>query len=362
MSRNPSNTNLKSAGTPALKTESSFANEAVTRVPSVTSDPPANGAKDNTAEQPAAQDHDEDLHGFELALDLKNRARWEATHSPTLFVKAKYLPYRALRQQFWRVMLRQYDADESGKMDKVEFVTMLDTLGSTLRNRTIDGFFQRFKQANGGEDILTMDQAVICLEEQLQKSQEAQLSSTDWKSKVRAALNTDKLHSATSNPSGSQDLESSVASVPAVKVEHHGDAGERGDILPHDDLASDDLDGDADLADPENKEEHVVQIHECPICHQPRLDRGRKATDADIITHIATCASSDWRSVNTLIMSGFVTSSQAQRKWYSKVITKVSQFIHVVHRVRANNHRSHMVDTAWARTLPTFWSKIVPLA
>ncbi|KAI6877091.1 hypothetical protein KC318_g22510, partial [Hortaea werneckii] len=71
-------------------------------------------------------------------------------------------------------MLKQYDADESGKIDKVELVTMLDTLGSTLHNSTIDGFFRRFRNENGGEEILTMDQAVMCLEEQLQRTQEMQ--------------------------------------------------------------------------------------------------------------------------------------------------------------------------------------------
>ena len=75
-----------------------------------------------------------------------------------------------------------------------------------------------------------------------------------------------------------------------------------------------------DLAD-DRDEEHVIEIRECPICHQPRLN---KRSDADIITHIATCASNDWRAVNHLVMGGFVTSSQAQRKWYSKVITKIS--------------------------------------
>jgi phosphatidylserine decarboxylase len=103
-----------------------------------------------------------------------------------------------------------------------------------------------------------------------------------------------------------------------------GDAGERGDYVPDDDLnttGSDDDLGDEDRS----KEEHVVEIQECPICHQPRLARGSKNTDADIITHIATCASSDWKAVNNLVMAGFVTSSQAQRKWYSKVISKVRQ-------------------------------------
>jgi phosphatidylserine decarboxylase len=80
--------------------------------------------------------------------------------------------------------------------------------------------------------------------------------------------------------------------------------------------------GEFDRDDLNDKdEEHVVEIRECPICHQPRLN---KRSDADIITHIATCASQDWRQVNNIVMAGFVTSSQAQRKWYSKVITKIS--------------------------------------
>ena len=88
-----------------------------------------------------------------------------------------------------------------------------------------------------------------------------------------------------------------------------GKSGEEGDVILHDDLAD------------EKGEEHVVEIRECPICHQPRLN---KKSDADIITHVATCASQDWRQVNNIVMAGFVTSSQAQRKWYSKVITKIS--------------------------------------
>jgi phosphatidylserine decarboxylase len=92
-------------------------------------------------------------------------------------------------------------------------------------------------------------------------------------------------------------------------VPEKGEAGEEGDGLDKDDLNM------------SSGEEHVVEIRECPICHQPRLN---KRTDADIITHIATCASQDWRQVNNIVMGGFVTASQAQRKWYSKVITKVT--------------------------------------
>ncbi|KAH9824468.1 phosphatidylserine decarboxylase proenzyme 3-like [Teratosphaeria destructans] len=301
------------------------------------------------------------LYYYELPLELKNKARWEDKHNPVLYIRAKYLPYRALRQQFWRVMLRQYDADESGRIDKVELVTMLDTLGSTLHNSTIDGFFRRFQDQNGGEEILTMDQAVRCLEDQLMQNTTAHRSLDQWKGKVRDMMGVRGSDPSTStarlgmeaNGSSSEDspsagqtpymgsttqnLNPSTNQIPTLEVSDLSDAGERGERLPDDELAvtpqpsssPPSFPPENDLTDLEDGggssgEEHVVEIHECPICHLPRLTRGRKTTDADIITHIATCASSDWRAVNNLMMAGFVTSSQAQRKWYSKIITKVS--------------------------------------
>ncbi|KAF2858396.1 hypothetical protein K470DRAFT_272440 [Piedraia hortae CBS 480.64] len=254
-----------------------------------------------------------DEHGmyyYELPLDLKKKARWEDKHNPVLYVHAKYLPYRALRQQFWRAMLRQYDADDSGKMDKVELMTMLDTLGSTLHESTIDGFFHRFSHVNGGDEFLTMDQTVICLEEQLMKTRVARSDSS---------TSSGKQPSPEASPYLGRNLSESMTSLSINASDQRNAADQRSAAdqgiaeLSH---ASSDLN--------ENEEEHVVEIQECPICHMPRLSRGRQTTDADIITHIATCASSDWRSVNNLVMAGFVTSSQAQRKWYSKVITKVS--------------------------------------
>ncbi|KAI6803205.1 hypothetical protein KC360_g658 [Hortaea werneckii] len=302
--------------------------------------------------KPQEQDDGSDdsgLYDYELPLELKNKSRWEDKHNPTLFIRAKYLPYQALRQQFWRVMLKQYDADESGKIDKVELVTMLDTLGSTLHNSTIDGFFRRFRNENGGEEILTMDQAVMCLEEQLQRTQEMQdkLHRPHWRSKRdprTATANLSVMHQNSSPDDSplaggtpymsgsSSNLNTSTSNIPTLEVSDLSDAGERGEHLPDNDLASTDLLSktddlnltDTEGADDSGKEEHVVEINECPICHLPRLTHGRRTTDADIITHIATCASSDWRAVNNLVMAGFVTSSQAQRKWYSKVITKVS--------------------------------------
>lgn len=358
MTRSSSNSSLTNLARPALRSEVSSGSmpdqdrlgptSAPTSGPSPVSDPNFHAERDAQIGQPqhVTDGDDPELYAYTLPLDLKKKERWEAKHNPTLYIRAKYLPYQALRQQFWRVMLRQYDADESGKIDKVELVTMLDTLGSTLHNSTIDGFFTRWKKQNNGEEVLTMDQAVICLEEQLQKSQETQKSmhSPSWKAKISSIANTHTDHTNNSSPSESpagntpylgsksSNLNPSTASIPALEVSDLSSAGEEGKMLPEDDLNATEAMQEQDLYEQDlqddegedsSKEEHVVEIHECPICHQPRLARGKKTTDADIITHIATCASSDWRAVNNLVMAGFVTSSQAQRKWYSKVITKV---------------------------------------
>ncbi|KAJ5360943.1 Phosphatidylserine decarboxylase-related protein [Penicillium concentricum] len=257
------------------------------------------------------------FRSYTIPLMLKNKERWEDKHSPELHVKAKYLPYSALRQQFWRLMLKQYDADESGRIDKVEMTTMLDTLGSTLKESTIDSFFERFSAENAANetDDLTFDQAVVCLEDTLQTLQK------------RNSMAAPRTPSIPLSNAGSQDSEQSSSDehVLETNITAASNTDPQKTSIPT--LSSEDQSSSADeylqpddLGD-ERGEEHVVEIRECPLCHQPRL---AKRSDADIITHIATCASQDWRQVDNLVMGGFVTSSQAQRKWYSKVITKIS--------------------------------------
>lgn len=253
---------------------------------------------------------DPQLKSYILPLELKNKDRWEDKHKPVLYLRAKYLPYRALRQQFWRALLKQYDADDSGRIDKVELTTMLDTLGSTLHESTIDGMFERFAKEMPDEvPSLSFDQAVICLEDQLQRTDAK--SSKSWlipnlsRSSTYNSGDTSTPPSSTETPMNFDDSLSQTTSLPPPTL---GREGEEGITFAENDLHD------------ESGEEHVIEIRECPICHQPRLN---KRTDADIITHIATCASQDWRQVNNIVMAGFVTSSQAQRKWYSKVVTKI---------------------------------------
>ncbi|KAG8526709.1 uncharacterized protein KY384_008138 [Bacidia gigantensis] len=273
----------------------------------------SNLATDNGDEGNSIHSSDDPLmKPFTLPLLLKNKDRWEDKHNPQLFIRAKYLPYPALRQQFWRVMLKQYDTDENHRVSKVELTTMLDTLGSTLKESTINGFFRKY--ASGiemGDPTLTYDQAVMCLEDQLQLTEQHK----SMRSRIKAHLPSKivenaKLVTSHRDADGSNlaNEDPEQTEVPALAQPNTGAPGEEGELL------------EDDLVD-EGGEEHVIEIRECPLCHQPRLN---KKSDADIITHIATCASQDWRQVNNIVMAGFVTSSQAQRKWYSKVVTKIS--------------------------------------
>ncbi|KAK2593687.1 phosphatidylserine decarboxylase [Conoideocrella luteorostrata] len=307
LSKNSSSINTTPQSTTA---EPSQAQSANTLLPP--SDTQAGNITDTS--DAAAEGDGVDFHEYVVPLKMKNLDKWESKHSPKIYLRAKYLPYSALRQQFWRAMLRQYDTDESGEISRVELTTMLDTLGSTLKESTIDSFFQRFPhKAADNEDSwdLTMDEAVICLEDQL----DAKSNSKTMVDKVKSII-PDMRHlglnhrqaaagdGSSTNPSGT--------STPAILVE------------PETPTAAADSKGSGEEESDESgdkDEEHVVEIRECPICHQPRLN---KRSDTDIITHIATCASQDWRQVNTVLMGGFVTASQAQRKWYSKVITKIS--------------------------------------
>ncbi|KAJ7675176.1 phosphatidylserine decarboxylase-domain-containing protein [Mycena rosella] len=67
--------------------------------------------------------------------------------------------------------------------------------------------------------------------------------------------------------------------------------------------------------------ERVINVKNCPLCHRPRLN---SKAEVDIITHIAVCASQDWNIVDRIVVGNFVTASQAQRKWYTRIIGKLS--------------------------------------
>lgn len=272
---------------------------------------------------------------FVLPISTIKGMAWEARHSPTLTVRARYEPYDALRQRFWRQFAMQYDTDDTGTINYIELSSMLDSLGSTLSRHTMEGFFTRFGKSK--EDELSFDEVVQCLEAEVTKStDEKRVLDPDHQDsldpnelsdrlmdswpKSRSASGDDTLvnNAATSVPSA--QLSTSPSIVPSLKV---AEVGSRNESRPatttvspvsHSDV--DDAPGTAGY-----EVERVINVKECPLCHRPRLG---KRSEQDIITHLAICASSDWSRVDRIVAANYVTSSQAQRKLVSKFLNKVS--------------------------------------
>ncbi|KAF8160416.1 hypothetical protein BJ912DRAFT_1035445 [Pholiota molesta] len=344
----------------------------------------------------------------ERPLATEKGMPWEAKHAPTIRFRAKYQPYDALRQRFWRQYLKQYDTDDTGRLSHLELTSMLDSLGSTLTRTTISSFFTRYGK-NPHEDELTMDEAVACLETELGRpdSEKKRLDVDDnmpdtsitatpvlsvtggTGEPFSLALDLDKLDFsgvphvvAMDGDEGAKQPAYTTEPMQIPLVEAAGSGPGSGQDTS--DLGSD-ADGEGDLSSsasnsnaptpllqpvdalsgagaavpPEKKAkkmrfkrlkrapkaspsgdevvsapptpggsdasasavERVINVKNCPLCHRPRLN---SKAEMDIITHLAICASQDWNKVDRIVVGNFVTASQAQRKWYTKVLTKVS--------------------------------------
>lgn len=279
--------------------------------------------------------------------------------------RAKYQPYDMLRQRFWANYLKQYDTDDTGCFSHLEITAMLDSLGSTLSRETINSWFARFNKASTAE--LTLSEVIQCLEDEATRplSQKKPISGSQDESISGAPsgfatpslqtsmksepLNLDKIDFSgpdfqrspdqdrfpdiqPGQPSGNSVVVGQMpvpagpllgntkgalptsADIPGIVTTSHDPANRQ----PSTSSEEEDSPGSQSS---EDNVERVINIKTCPLCHKPRL--GAKG-ELDIITHLAVCASQDWEKVDRITVGNFVTASQAQRKWYTKAIAKLS--------------------------------------
>ncbi|ORX34011.1 phosphatidylserine decarboxylase [Kockovaella imperatae] len=315
-------------------------------------------------------DGKQDMTEFTLPLVCDKDTPWESKHSPKIIIRAKYEPYDAVRQRFWRQYCTQYDVDETGKISYTELATMLDSLGSTLTKRTLESYFTRFGK-HPYEDELTIDEVVTNLEREVEKHRSEKrkvskkpdhdlmteastppiaakpvddgLDVTGPDGNISSPVDPDELreHIINSRPrQGAPGNQVSMESVPSVKVERSGsmtaeggpiigsvadsDAGSEA-ITAASSEAEGDLEDDLRSVDSEDSfpedRERIINIRTCPLCHRRRL---KKRSEQDIVTHLAICASADWSRVDRIVTANYVTSSQAQRKFFTKLVNKVA--------------------------------------
>lgn len=267
-------------------------------------------------------------------LTAKDKA-WEAKHSPTITVRAKYEPYDALRQRFWRQYAMQYDSDDTGTISYVELMFLLDSLGSTLTRMTVDSFFTRFGKS-ADKDELSFDEVVHCLEHEIGKPHDqkrkvtgpnADVDPGELNYRLLGDLHLDsKLHStgtsaapsikAPSTASSNTAVSTPPGAVPKLTVDDQSSAARTERESP----MTSDVEDNSEHGSGDDRE-RVINVKECPLCHRPRMNN---RSEQDIITHLATCASSDWSRVDRIMAATYVTSNQAQRKLISKIVNKVA--------------------------------------
>ncbi|ORY24008.1 phosphatidylserine decarboxylase-domain-containing protein [Naematelia encephala] len=301
------------------------------------------------------EDGKHEMREFVLSISTEKDQPWESKHFPKLTLRAKYEPYDALRQRFWRQYIMQYDTDDTGTMSYTELTAMLDSLGSTLTTHTIGGYFETFGK-NVDKDELTIDEVIQCLERETSKPRAEKEKVTGDEPvtgmhtpTVQANPTADGLEmtgpDSISSPVDARELAEYLENtkqedeqpgnqatldkeVPSVKVERAATSDDSTDapiklITPSDmetDLPSPASEIEVDGESPDERE-RIINIRTCPLCHRPRLSR---KSEQDIVTHLAICASSDWSRVDKIVTANYVTSSQAQRKFFTRMVNKVA--------------------------------------
>lgn len=86
------------------------------------------------------------------------------TDSPCLLVKGSFLPYEKVRQNFWTKLLKAFDLNHNGSICKLEFEAMLESLGSTLSESTINKIFEEALEKEENQEI-PIEAAVKVLED-----------------------------------------------------------------------------------------------------------------------------------------------------------------------------------------------------
>ncbi|CED83095.1 Phosphatidylserine decarboxylase [Phaffia rhodozyma] len=283
------------------------------------------------------------MREFKLQLSTPQDPSWETKHKPSITVRAKYEPYDALRQKFWREYLKSYDDDNSGKISFTELQAMLDSLGSTLTDETLESYFTSYL-LDPEKDELTIEQVIKSLEQEVKKTKtekkhvglEESPSFSDETPNTADVPSLDLIdkkgqpnHAISLSVTGPEAGQPS-AEIPKVNLTSAAQNGDQvtseTNQIPLTDEAGIPYDDDRENEEeeelgPDSDLERVINIKECPLCHRQRLS---KRAEVDIVTHLAVCASADWARVNRILVGNYVTSSQAQRKWMTKVFTKVS--------------------------------------
>jgi phosphatidylserine decarboxylase len=291
----------------------------------------------NSSASTAAKSIESEMDMHTIDLNMANQSKWEGRHQPTLTFRAKYVPYEEIRKMFWLTLTKTYDADNNGRMSHMEVQTMLESLGSTISDSTIDEFWSHFNKTEDQE--LEFDELIDRLEAHIvysdRRRQEAKkarepadgIERSDTSNSLfldpvkfyqyDSEMSSDNLNDSDSEDTlndkdrtsfASSDHDEPLAEAHGVQYGVHDDHEKPYDINNDKEVKL----NEEDVMESESENiEKIIHVKECPICHRPNLNR---KSQMDIITHIATCAADDWTTVDKFVMGNFITEAYAQRK------------------------------------------------
>lgn len=220
-----------------------------------------------------------------MTFPLIHEERRKKQHRPTLTIRSKFLPYDQVRKMFWFHLARVYDAEDTNALSKLELQSMLETIGSTITEATMDSFWERHHK-DPLEEELPIDELIESLENCMKEE-------AYW---YPVEENDDEEEEEEDLLNNHEDID---LAEELIKEE---DSRRLSQIVPLLDYTT----------THRHTVEKVIRLKECPICHRPNL--GRKS-QIDIITHVATCAANDWTKVDRFLMGDFLTEAYAQRRY-----------------------------------------------
>ncbi|KAI9265639.1 phosphatidylserine decarboxylase-domain-containing protein [Sporodiniella umbellata] len=286
-----------------------------------------------------------------LPLHLAKASKWK--NSPTLTIRAKFVPYPDIRKMFWVTLAKTFDTNNSNSLDRLEVQSMLETLGSNISETTLDKFWERHNKEFSDE--LSVEELAESFEWFMRISNEEDMTGINPVTKGPFFSMEDEEDD--EEEYGMEDMLDNEDGPLEEEEEEEEEEDEDSEYFTNNEDDDDDDDDDDDsssipspdeadyeaLAEGDgiqyidgplkslelNQEkasshrkthEKVIRLNECPICHRPNLS---KRGQMDIVTHVATCAANDWTTVDRFVMGNFGSEAQAQRKWFVKLVSKV---------------------------------------
>jgi phosphatidylserine decarboxylase len=309
-----------------------------------------------TTEDDENDDMPMNYHTF--PLQMSNAEKWR-NKRPTLTIRFKFMPYNQVRKMFWLHLAKAYDAEHTNTLSKLQVQSMLETIGSTITEATIDSFWKSF-QKDPDTNELTINELVESLENHMKADaywhsdkllDMRHLSIDDNENVFDNAFNGEwddddddeeaddeilDISSDEDDDNNSFDFLDpemfNYSNVPPTDEELDVDLAEI--LIQEEDKRVSQILPPRDYKPPARRQatvEKVIRLNECPICHRRNMAR---KSQMDIITHVATCAAKDWTTVDRFLMGDFLTEAYAQRRWFVKLVRKVSYGKYSLGRVR----------------------------